>query len=40
VGSSGLEEIVLCCKNCASLISLTGFSKIQKIDSQLNKIKK
>lgn len=27
VGSSGLEELLLCCKNCSSLITLRGFPK-------------
>ncbi len=31
VNSHGLEEIVLNCKRCNSLIHLTGFSKIEKL---------
>ncbi len=29
IDNSGLEELMLSCKKCGSLISLTGFPKIQ-----------
>ncbi|MGZ4850252.1 MAG: hypothetical protein ACXV2C_02595 [Candidatus Bathyarchaeia archaeon] len=31
VNVHGLEEIVICCNNCASQIHLTGFSLLEKL---------
>jgi hypothetical protein len=31
VNSFGLEEVIICCNNCASQIHLTGFSIMQKL---------
>jgi hypothetical protein len=31
VNGYGLEEIVICCINCASQIHLTGFSLLEKL---------
>ncbi len=30
VNTQGLEELVVCCKKCASQLHLTGFSLLQK----------
>jgi hypothetical protein len=31
VNNYGLEEIVICCNNCANQIHLTGFSLLEKL---------
>ena len=31
VNSHGLEEVVLCCRKCKSVIHLTGFSLLEKL---------
>ncbi len=35
VSSSGLEELVICCRECRSQIHITGFSLLQKLEAKM-----
>ena len=34
VNAYGLEEMVVCCNNCASQLHLTGFSVLQELEGR------
>ena len=40
VNSQGLEELVICCNTCGSQIHLTGFSLLQKLEIDKEKLER